>query len=111
MTFLFFPPVAFMIYLGLAWGIFRLGKFLAGAANPSKSKSSIYGSGEKASSRMAAPGYTPFFLIAFFFTVLHLGVLVVGTGQLKLITAVYIVGLILCLLAFGADRDMAGDND
>ena len=94
----------------MAAGIFWIGKVLAGAANPSKIKSSIYGSGEKAPSRMAAPGYTPFFLIAFFFTVLHLGVLVVGTGELKPVTALYIVGLMACLLAFGADRDMAGDE-
>ncbi len=62
-------------------------------------KSSIYGSGEAAHDATAAPGYRPFFLIAFFFAVLHLGVLVVGSGGFTLVTGVYLVGLILSLVA------------
>jgi|GEM_PF-184548 len=106
MKILLSPPIAFIVYFLGALGISWIGKLLAGAANPSKAKSSIYGSGEEASARMAAPGYTPFFRIAFFFTVLHLGVLVVGAGELKPVTGFYIVGLIACLLAFGADNDV-----
>ncbi len=110
MEILLSAPVAFIIYFVGAVGIYHIGRVLAGAANPSKAKSSIYGSGEEASSRMAAPGYTPFFRIAFFFTVLHLGVLVVGAGELKPVTGLYIVGLMICLLAFGVDKDIASDD-
>ena len=110
MRFLLSPAIAFIVYFLVAMGIYSIGQVLAGAANPSKAKSSIYGSGEKASSRMAAPGYTPFFRIAFFFTVLHLGVLVVGAGELKPVTGLYIVGLMVCLLAFGADEDIASED-
>lgn len=110
MNFLLAAPVAFIIYFLGAVGIYGIGRVLAGAANPSKVKSSIYGSGEEASSRMAAPGYTPFFRIAFFFTVLHLGVLVVGLGELKPVTGLYIVGLMICLLAFSADNDVASED-
>jgi NADH:ubiquinone oxidoreductase subunit 3 (subunit A) len=106
MKILLSAPIAFIIYFLLAVGIYGIGRVLAGKANPSKAKSSIYGSGEEASSRMAAPGYTPFFRIAFFFTVLHLGVLVVGAGELRPVTGFYIVGLMACLLAFGADTDL-----
>ena len=110
MKFLLSAPVAFVIYFILVIGIYHIGRVLAGVASPSKVKSSIYGSGEEASSRMAAPGYTPFFRIAFFFTVLHLGVLVVGAGELEPITGLYIVGLMICLLAFGADKDVASED-
>ncbi len=110
MKILLSAPVAFMIYFVVSVGIYHIGRVLAGAANPSKAKSSIYGSGEEASARMAAPGYTPFFRIAFFFTVLHLGVLVVGAGDLKPVTGLYIVGLMACLLAFGADKDIASEE-
>ena len=41
----------------------------------------------------AAPGYQPFFLIALFFAILHLGVLVLGIGSLPVPAAVYLVGL------------------
>ncbi len=62
-------------------------------------KTSIYGSGEAPPTHMAAPGYAPFFVIAFFFAILHLGMLVLGSGGLPTLAAFYLVGLILALLA------------
>ena len=38
-------------------------------------------------------------LIALFFAVLHLGVLVLGTGDLSGMSGVYLVGLMVALLA------------
>jgi hypothetical protein len=49
--------------------------------------------------RSAAPGYAPFFRVAFFFAVLHLGVLMLGSSGLTPIAGVYLVGLILALVA------------
>ena len=74
-------------------------RLLAGPASPNAVKSSIYGSGEEAPTFLAAPGYRPFFLIAFFFAVLHLGMLVLGSGGLTPITGAYLVGLVLALIA------------
>jgi hypothetical protein len=52
---------------------------------------------------MAAPGYRPFFVVALFFAVLHLGVLVLAVGGISSATAggtaVFLVGLMLALLA------------
>ena len=93
------PPVAFLVYVPLVGLISLLGKKMAGPEKPSDAKSSIYGSGEKAPSYMAAPGYKPFFLIAFFFAILHLGILVLGSGGFTVFAAVYLVGLIIGLLA------------
>ncbi|MCL4825147.1 MAG: hypothetical protein KJZ57_13110 [Anaerolineales bacterium] len=47
----------------------------------------------------AAPGYRPFFVAALFFAILHLGVLMLGSSGLALVSLVYLGGLILALLA------------
>ena len=98
MDILFTPPLAFLIYLPLVFAIYFLGKGLAGKTNPSAEKSSLYGSGEEAATSLASPD-RPFFLIAFFFALLHLGMLVIGTGQIDAKLLVYIIGLILALVA------------
>jgi hypothetical protein len=46
----------------------------------------------------AVPGYQPFFVIALFFAVLHLGVLVLGSGQPSAMMGIYLIGLILILI-------------
>jgi NADH:ubiquinone oxidoreductase subunit 3 (subunit A) len=99
MNILFSPPLAFLIYLPLVLAIYFVGKGLAGKENPSPAKSSLYSSGEEAETSLASPGYRPFFLIAFFFALLHLGMLVIGTGEINAKLLVYIIGLILALIA------------
>jgi NADH:ubiquinone oxidoreductase subunit 3 (subunit A) len=93
------PPIAFLIYIPLVMLITWVGKQLAGPNKPSAAKSSSYGAGEKASSIAAAPGYRPFFLVAFFFAILHLGMLVLGAGELDGPQAIYVVGLAIALVA------------
>jgi len=99
MEILLSPPIAFLLYIPLVLIITQVGKTLAGPEHPNEMKSSVYGSGEEAQTYLAAPGYKPFFLIAFFFAILHLGMLVLGTGQLNLTTGAFLVGLIMALLA------------
>ncbi len=93
------PVIAFLIYIPLVMLITWAGKQLAGPEKPSAEKSSSYGAGEKASSIAAAPGYRPFFLVAFFFAILHLGMLVLGTGELNGSQAIYTIGLAIALIA------------
>ncbi len=99
MSILLSPPLAFLIYIPLVLLISLLGRVLAGRSPASSMKSSIYGSGEAAPTSLAAPGYRPFFLIALFFAVLHLGVLVLGSGGLTIMTGIYLLGLVFALLA------------
>jgi len=99
MTSILTPPIAFLLYIPLVFLITWLGKQLAGPEKPSAAKSSTYGAGEKASSMAAAPGYRPFFVVAFFFAILHLGMLVLGAGDINLPQALYITGLALALIA------------
>ena len=100
MNILLSPPIAFLIYTPLVFLLLLLGKKMSGPTKDvSDLKSSVYGSGEKAPNYMAAPGYKPFFLIAFFFAILHLGVLVLGSGGFTVYAVIYLIGLVLGLIA------------
>jgi NADH:ubiquinone oxidoreductase subunit 3 (subunit A) len=96
---LFLPPVAFVIYVVLVSALFGVGRLLAGKSNPNPAKSSGYASGEEAAPSAAAPGYRPFFKVALFFAILHLGVIVLGSGSGSTASILYLVGLMLALLA------------
>lgn len=95
----FAPPVAFLVYLGLATLLSLAGRALAARSAGSELKRSPYASGEAETPTGAAPGYRPFFIIALFFAVLHLGVLMLGSGGLNWMSAAYLVGLVLALVA------------
>jgi NADH:ubiquinone oxidoreductase subunit 3 (subunit A) len=99
MQILLVPPVAFLVYLLMVSLLSLLGKSMAGRTLKSSLKSSTYSSGEAPPTRLAAPGYRPFFVVALFFAVLHLGVLVAGTGNASPVMIIYLVGLLLALLA------------
>ncbi|NMB69279.1 MAG: hypothetical protein GYA20_11025 [Chloroflexi bacterium] len=99
MEILLTPPFAFLIYIPLVLIIYWIGKQLAGPEKEDAVKSSAYGSGESAPTTTAAPGYTPFFVIALFFAILHLGVLVLGLGDFSPSITPFLVGLMLALIA------------
>ena len=99
MDLLLSPPLAFLAYIPVALVLLGIGRLLAGPPNPNAVKSSIYGSGEASPTFEAAPGYQPFFLIALFFAVVHLAMLVLGIGSLPPPAAVYLVGLFIALVA------------
>jgi NADH:ubiquinone oxidoreductase subunit 3 (subunit A) len=99
MEILLAPPVAFLIYIVLVGLLSGIGRVLAGQSDPNPAKSSPYASGEKALLTTAVPGYSPFFRVALFFAILHLGVIVLGTGGLSLMALVYLLGLMLALVA------------
>jgi len=99
MDILLSPPVAFLLYIPLVAVITLAGRWLAGANRTSAMKSSVYSSGEEADPGAAAPGYRPFFIIAFFFAILHLGVLVLSSGGVTPLIGAYLAGLLLALVA------------
>lgn len=97
---LLIPPVTFFVYLLLVSILSGVGRIMAGRHHPSSAfKSSAYASGEAPHSSSGAPGYQPFFRVALFFAVLHLGGLVLATGGLSPMTGLYLIGLILALVA------------
>lgn len=96
---LFSPPVAFIVYLLIAGGLSLFGKQTAASGAAAAHKHAIYASGESAPAAPAAPGYRPFFVVALFFAIVHLGVLVAGSGGLSPLVIIYLVGLIGALIA------------
>ncbi len=92
------PPLAFILYFVLVAILFGAGRVLAGRGKPSEEKSSIYASGEASPLTRSLPGYRGFFIIALFFAVLHLGVLMLGSSTVSPIAVVYLVGLMLALV-------------
>ncbi len=93
------PPITFAIYVILVGILTGFGRLLAGPTRETPLKSSIYSSGEEPPARAAAPGYRPFFAVALFFAIVHLGVLMLGTSNFSTVSGIYLVGLILALLA------------
>jgi NADH:ubiquinone oxidoreductase subunit 3 (subunit A) len=72
---------------------------MTGPAHPNESKSSTYASGEEALTGAPVPGYRPFFKVALFFAILHLGVIVLASAGPTPGAIFYLVGLILALTA------------
>lgn len=99
MQIIFTPPLAFLIYMALVGVLSLLGKRFSATSRRSDFKTSTYSSGEAAPTKIAAPGYRPFFVVALFFAVLHLGVLVMSTGGFSPVMIIYLFGLMLALLA------------
>ncbi len=92
------PPVAFLLYIPLVFALAWFGKALAGPSKSSEVKDSPYAGGEESATDQGVPGYRPFFLIAFFFAILHLGALVVGLGDLSPRVLPYLIGLVLAMI-------------
>lgn len=97
--FLFAPPVAFLIYLLLVSILSGIGRLLAGPSHPNPTKTSLYAGGEESPLGTPAPGYHPFFKVALFFAILHLGVIVLASGGVSGGAAFYLVGLMVALIA------------
>ncbi|MBN8636259.1 MAG: hypothetical protein J0M07_13115 [Anaerolineae bacterium] len=101
MTLLLTPIAAFLIYLALAALLSRLGHRLAGGdhSTPNTPHTSIYAGGERPPTTDVLPGYSKTFIVAFFFAIVHIGVLMLGSSAGSSAAAIYLVFLALSLLA------------
>jgi len=73
-----FPPIAFIIFLVLAF-LFGLGsRRMAPRAPTEKDAETSYAGGEDIPGEKQFPGYESFFVMALFFTVLHVLALLIG---------------------------------
>lgn len=93
------PLIAFLVYGLAVSALSGFGRIFSAKGKASQFKSEAYASGEDHDPLPAAPGYRQFFVIALFFAVLHLGVIMVGSSDLSNVTIVYLLGLILALIA------------
>ena len=100
MNMLLTPIAAFLIYLTLSALLSRVGRMLAGSRPaPDALHTSIYAGGERPPGPDSLPGYSKTFVVAFFFAIVHIGVLMVGSGGGSGTAAIYLVCLALSLLA------------
>jgi NADH:ubiquinone oxidoreductase subunit 3 (subunit A) len=93
------PLFAFFIYFLVVAIMSSLGSLFSARGHETEFKSATYASGEENDPIPATYGYRKFFVIALFFAVLHLGVLVVGSSGLSPAAGPYVLGLMLVLLA------------
>jgi NADH:ubiquinone oxidoreductase subunit 3 (subunit A) len=93
------PLVAFLIYFGVVAITSGLGGLFSARGGKTQFKTATYASGEANDPVPAAPGYRQFFVIALFFAVLHLGVLMIGSSDMSPVAGLYLLGLILALIA------------
>jgi NADH:ubiquinone oxidoreductase subunit 3 (subunit A) len=93
------PLVAFLVYLAVVFVVSGLGKLFSATGRTTEFKTATYASGEEHDPLPAAPGYRQFFVVALFFAILHLGVLMIGSSGLSAVAGPYLLGLILALIA------------
>ena len=98
-NFILTPVFAFLIYFLVVSAASGLGRLFSARGRNSQFKSEPYASGEDYDPVPAAPGYRQFFVIALFFAVLHLGIIMIGSSDLSSVTGIYLLGLILALVA------------
>ena len=98
-NFLLSPVIAFLIYFAVVAAVSGLGRLFSAQGHKSEFKSATYASGEENDPVPAAPGYRQFFVVALFFAILHLGVLMIGSSDLSSVAGLYLLGLILALIA------------
>jgi NADH:ubiquinone oxidoreductase subunit 3 (subunit A) len=98
-NFLLSPVAAFLIYFAVVSVVSGLGRLFSATGRKSEFKSATYASGEENDPSPAAPGYRQFFVVALFFAILHLGVLMIGSSDLSSVAGLYLLGLILALIA------------
>lgn len=94
------PAMAFLIYLGATSLLSRVGHFAAVKRPYDPLQSSTYAGGEHPSKDGALPDYSSSFVIALFFGVVHVGVLMVGSDTGSPLAAIYLIGLSITLAAF-----------
>ncbi len=98
-TILLSPPVVFIIYLALSVGVSAFFRRVAARGTDSEGKTRAYACGEDMEENQGQPDYSEFFKFAFFFTIMHVVVLVVATdpGGLSVTSAVYLGVTVLAL--------------
>lgn len=90
------PPVALAVFLGLAYGLYRLGEGLAAQGEPHPDKHRPYTGGEVLLPPTRRMHYHAFFRLALMFAILHVAVLVLSTlppgDSPRYLAAFYLVG-------------------
>ena len=98
-NFLLLPPIAFTIFVLLGFGLSKLmGRYAAGGVE-SERKLEAYACGQRQVDHHVSPDYSQFFPYAFFFTIMHVLVLMVATAprDVLLLPLLYVACGVLAL--------------
>jgi NADH:ubiquinone oxidoreductase subunit 3 (subunit A) len=76
---LIIPPVAFVVFLALAFGILLWAKSIAPRTTPTGGRIEPYACGEDLPPVAIRPNYRQFFFVAVTFTIIHVAALVIAT--------------------------------
>ncbi len=94
------PPVAFTVLFAVIVLMIYLSKFVAAKGTLSAGKEEAYASGEDYKIHNVEPDYGQFFPFAFFFTIMHVVVLIVATVPKEFSLMAYIYVFIALLVLF-----------
>ena len=104
------PPVALILFLGLAYGLYRLGGRVAAAGEESTERRKPYTGGEDVPPPERRLSYHAFFRLALMFSVLHLATLTVstlpGTNSFQPIGLIYLVGIAISVLVLVQEGEL-----
>ena len=96
------PPFALAVFMGVAYGLYRLGGKLAARGEDNPGKHQPYACGEDLGLTQAQLSYHAFFKLALMFGILHLASLVIATlpasGTSRRLATLYLVGIGISVL-------------
>jgi hypothetical protein len=93
------PPLVFIIFLGISLGISGFANILSARGVESAGKLKSYACGEDFMINTSQPEYGQFFPFAFFFTIMHVVVLIIATvpSGITWLAALYLLVAFLAL--------------
>jgi len=77
---LLIPPLAFIVMLLLSLGLSGFASLFSAKGKASAGKGQAYACGQNVEDNRIQPDYNEFFPIAFFFTIMHVSVLIIATA-------------------------------
>lgn len=94
------PPVVFILFLIIFFGSSLIAGKMAAKGSDSPSKTKSYACGESEYASMGQPDYSQFFKFAFFFTVMHVIVLILATvpSGMSVMAAMYFITAVVALI-------------
>jgi NADH-quinone oxidoreductase subunit A len=101
------PPVAFLVFLAAAFGLYALGRGMAPKLTKAGGKLTTYACGEDIPGAKVQFGYRLFFFVALFFTMMHVAALVIATvpgGKIVFFALFYLVMIFLSVMALVTRR-------
>ena len=103
------PPIAFLLFMLVGYGLYALGDRMAGVPVPDADpqndvmKTEAYACGNEYEAQRFQFGYEKFFISALFFTVMHVAIMTIatvpsGTGAYKAILYLAVIALSIYIL-------------